>query len=158
MASFCTVAQLLQYALPQEAVQNLSNAQLQAECDAASTLATGYLNGRYPNGVATWDIDLSMNVAYIAAYNILAARGYNPEQGADSIYRDRWVAAIEWLKGVQRQAIHPNITPNPTGTPLGTFPVVMTERERPFMLLFVCEADRLVGAVHMHDFLRAGIA
>ncbi|MGA0602880.1 KpsF/GutQ family sugar-phosphate isomerase [Caulobacter sp. KR2-114] len=35
---------------------------------------------------------------------------------------------------------------------------VMNERPRPIMLLFVCEEDRLVGAVHMHDFLRAGIA
>jgi arabinose-5-phosphate isomerase len=35
---------------------------------------------------------------------------------------------------------------------------IMNERERPFMLLFVCEAGKLVGAVHMHDFLRAGIA
>ena len=35
---------------------------------------------------------------------------------------------------------------------------LMNERERPFQLLFVCEAGRLVGAVHMHDFLRAGIA
>ena len=33
----------------------------------------------------------------------------------------------------------------------------MTERERPFLLLFVCEGDELVGAVHMHDFLRAGV-
>jgi arabinose-5-phosphate isomerase len=35
---------------------------------------------------------------------------------------------------------------------------LMNERERPFHLLFVCEAGRLVGAVHMHDFLRAGVA
>jgi len=35
---------------------------------------------------------------------------------------------------------------------------LMNERARPFNLLFVCEAGRLVGAVHMHDFLRAGIA
>jgi arabinose-5-phosphate isomerase len=35
---------------------------------------------------------------------------------------------------------------------------LMNERERPFQLLFVCEAGRLVGMVHMHDFLRAGIA
>ena len=35
---------------------------------------------------------------------------------------------------------------------------LMTERDRPFNLLFVCEAGRLVGAVHMHDMLRAGIA
>jgi arabinose-5-phosphate isomerase len=35
---------------------------------------------------------------------------------------------------------------------------LMNERERPFNLLFVCEDGRLVGAVHMHDLLRAGIA
>lgn len=35
---------------------------------------------------------------------------------------------------------------------------VMNERPRPIMLMFVCEAGRLVGAVHMHDLLRAGIA
>ena len=35
---------------------------------------------------------------------------------------------------------------------------VMNKRERPILLLFVCEAGRLVGAVSMHDFLRAGIA
>lgn len=35
---------------------------------------------------------------------------------------------------------------------------VMNERPRPIMLLFVCEDGALVGAVHMHDFLRAGIA
>ena len=35
---------------------------------------------------------------------------------------------------------------------------VMNERPRPIMLIFVCEAGRLVGAAHMHDFLRAGIA
>ena len=35
---------------------------------------------------------------------------------------------------------------------------MMNERERPIMLLFVCENGKLVGAAHMHDFLRAGIA
>ncbi len=35
---------------------------------------------------------------------------------------------------------------------------VMNERPQPIMLIFACEGDRLVGAVHMHDFLRAGIA
>ncbi len=35
---------------------------------------------------------------------------------------------------------------------------VMNERPSPIMLMFVCEAGRLVGAVHMHDLLRAGIA
>ncbi len=35
---------------------------------------------------------------------------------------------------------------------------VMNDRPRPIMLVFVCEAGRLVGAVHMHDLLRSGVA
>ncbi len=35
---------------------------------------------------------------------------------------------------------------------------MMNERPRPIMLAFVCQDGRLVGAVHMHDFLRAGVA
>ncbi len=35
---------------------------------------------------------------------------------------------------------------------------IMNERPRPITLMFVCERDRLVGAVHMHDLLHAGIA
>ena len=53
-----------------------------------------------------------------------------------------------------------------TRTPVSVAPGVlaseamrlMNERERPFSLMFVCADGRLVGAVHMHDFLRAGIA
>ena len=35
---------------------------------------------------------------------------------------------------------------------------IMNERPRPILLIFVCEGEKLVGAVHMHDLLRAGIA
>jgi arabinose-5-phosphate isomerase len=35
---------------------------------------------------------------------------------------------------------------------------LMNERPRPILLIFVCEGERLVGAVHMHDLLRAGVA
>ena len=35
---------------------------------------------------------------------------------------------------------------------------VMNERPRPITLVFVCESDRLVGAVRMHDLLHAGVA
>ncbi len=35
---------------------------------------------------------------------------------------------------------------------------LMNDRPRPIMLMFVCDACRVVGAVHMHDLLRAGVA
>ena len=130
MSSYATITQLTNFALPSEAVQNISNAQLQNELDAASTLADSYLRGRYALPLLSFDIDLSLNVCYVAAYSIMAARGFNPEAGADSIYFTRWEKAIKWLEGVQRQAIHPNITPSPTGNPTLTFPQVRTECER----------------------------
>ena len=34
----------------------------------------------------------------------------------------------------------------------------MNERPHPILLLFACDEGRLVGAVRMHDFLRAGVA
>jgi arabinose-5-phosphate isomerase len=35
---------------------------------------------------------------------------------------------------------------------------LMNARPRPILLIFVCDQDRLVGAVHLHDLLRAGVA
>ena len=34
---------------------------------------------------------------------------------------------------------------------------IMNDRPRPITLMFVCEDARLVGAVHMHELLRAGV-
>ena len=35
---------------------------------------------------------------------------------------------------------------------------LMNDPERPILLLFVCEGEKLAGAVHLHDLLRAGAA
>ena len=35
---------------------------------------------------------------------------------------------------------------------------LMNERDRPILLIFAVENGRLVGAAHMHDLLRAGVA
>jgi arabinose-5-phosphate isomerase len=34
----------------------------------------------------------------------------------------------------------------------------MNQAERPFTVIFVVEARRPIGVVHMHDCLRAGVA
>jgi arabinose-5-phosphate isomerase len=35
---------------------------------------------------------------------------------------------------------------------------LMNAPERPILLLFICDGEKLVGAVHLHDLLRAGAA
>ena len=56
------------------------------------------------------------------------------------------------------------ISPHMTRTPVSVDPRmlatealrIMNDRPRPITLMFVCEGARLVGAVHMHELLRAG--
>jgi arabinose-5-phosphate isomerase len=100
----------------------------------------------------------------------VGAIGARPWYGGVAVTDDagRLVGAL--TDGDVRRAIgRPTTTPLAefmTRTPVAVSPGLlaseamrlMNERERPFNLLFVCEGERLVGAVHMHDFLRAGIA
>jgi len=133
MASqYAQIADLQNYGLIPEAMQAQANAQLTAQLIAASTVADTYLRGRYNLPLLSYDVDLTMYVCWIAAYLFMSTRGYNPEGGADSIYRDRYDDAVAWLKGVERQAIHPNVQPSPTGDPTYTFPQVQSDPPRGF--------------------------
>jgi len=66
-----------------------------------------------------------------------------------------------WGKAGLASPVAGHMTRKPVSVPPGMLATeairLMNERERPFLLLFVCEEGRLVGAAHMHDFLRAGI-
>lgn len=130
MSSYATITDLQRYGLPPEAIQGIADPTLQAELDAASTLADSYLRGRYALPLISYDVELTMQVCYIAAYNIMAARGYNPEQGADTIYENRWKLAVAWLRSVQRQEIHPNVQPQPVDDATLGFPQVSTAPAR----------------------------
>ena len=55
-------------------------------------------------------------------------------------------------------ADHMTRTPVVVGPRILASEALRTMNERRILMLFVCEDQRLVGAVHMHDFLRAGIA
>jgi len=82
---------------------------------------------------------------------------------------DRLVGALtdgDVRRSVGRARLESPVADFMTRTPISVEPDIlateamrlMNERERPFQLLFVTEGGRLVGAVHMHDFLRAGVA
>ena len=110
---------LVTYGLNGVSVVNISPTILQAQCDAASTLADGYLFPRMPVPVGkqaggAYPVDLVMRVAHIAAYNIICTRGFNPESGGDMALQQRYKMAVEWLEDVQRQRITPPWVVEPT--------------------------------------------
>ena len=116
--------QLVAYAPPQ--MLNLATIVQQEQCclDATEQMDS-YLRGRYGNGpgqpfvILAWGNDLTRFTGYIAVKDIAELVGYAAQAGSDSNIRTNYYEAVGWPDkpgsgwgpGVQRQQIHPDITP-----------------------------------------------
>jgi len=128
---YATVADLTTYALPSAAVASLSAPLLQAQLDASSAVADGYLRARYSLPLLVpYPLDLVINVCWFAAYSIMALRGYNQDSGVDIQIRQRYDDAREWFACVERQRLHPAVVETPKAGPAYQFPQVATGPER----------------------------
>ena len=112
------------------AIQNIDDAVVNAALDAASETADGYMRGRFSLPLLAWDQGIKTHTAYIAAYNIITQRGMNPGAGADVTFRMRYEDAVRWFEGVQRQAVHPQVTETPVPAPRYEFPQIQTSAKR----------------------------
>jgi phage gp36-like protein len=131
MSSYATVTDLTNFGINPVAVANIAPATLQLQCDTASGVADGYLAGRYNMPILTpYPQDLVMYVTWIAAFLTMSVRGYNPDAGADQTIKDKYILAVEWFMGVQRQRIHPAIIQSPVAPPAFQLPQVLTRPQR----------------------------
>lgn len=112
--------QLSQYIPPQ--VLNLATVtQQQQACLDATEEADSYIRGRFALPLLAWGNDLTRYTAYIAIYLLMsgpigwAATSGNPDSNVTTNYYravgwpDR--PGTGWFPGIQRQAIHPDVTP-----------------------------------------------
>jgi phage gp36-like protein len=88
-----------------------------------------YFSARYGKGMPflAWDIAVTEKCVEIAQWKLLNIRGYNPAAGADVNVRDRWVAALAWCAGVERQRIHPKVTLSPAPYQGADAPLVLSQ-------------------------------
>jgi phage gp36-like protein len=90
-----------------------------AALEAASRLADGYLSDGdgypYTLPLTAISVDLTMNVAWIAAYILMGSIGYSPEAGQDNIFKQRYDDAIKWLTRVRAGDVTPG---GVVGTPV----------------------------------------
>lgn len=108
MASYATPSDLAQYAVNPAAFASVSAANQQAQLDAASTVAEGYLADQYHLPiVAPFPVDLKIAVCSIAAFYLMSFRGFRPDSGNDIVIRQRYDDAISWLKSVAAGTITP---------------------------------------------------
>ena len=106
MPAYATPSDLYRLALRRAALEGIPQADQERALEAASRLADSYLQARYRLPLTAWGDDLRRAVAVIAAYDLLAGRGFAPE-GADEHIRLRYEDAIAWLRDVSRGAATP---------------------------------------------------
>lgn len=101
---YATTTDLQHLGLLGSALSTLDPAAQTEALQAASAIADSYLQGQYILPLTQWGYDLVRVVCIIAAWDLLAARGYNP-QSPDENIRQRYVDALNWLdevsKGIQ---------------------------------------------------------
>ncbi len=110
--------------LPQYGPTQLINlatvAQQQQACLDATEEMDSYFRGRYTLPLLEWGNDVTKFTAYVAINNLAELIGYAPQAGSDNIIKTNYYRAVGWPDrpgsgwgpGVQRQAIHPDVTPS----------------------------------------------
>jgi phage gp36-like protein len=117
--AYCTPANLAQY-LPSAALSLATNAQQLQACDDASQEADSYMRGRYTLPLLAWGQDVTRYTSWIACYLLAQLIGFAPQAGSDRLIVERYYQAVGWpdragtgwFPGIQRQAIHPDVTPS----------------------------------------------
>jgi len=107
--TYATQNDLFRLGLPEGALRGVSPSTIEDALEAASRLADSYLRARYALPLTAWDEALTRAVAAIAAYDLMAVRGYDPARGADEVLRLRYEDAIRWLERVAAGGASPEV-------------------------------------------------
>lgn len=122
---YAVVSDIPRLGIPATAFGTLTTAAIQAELDAAGAWINSRIRGRYHLPLVAWDDEIRRVEVRVAVYNAMALRGFNPTAGADIELRRGYEDAERWCDGVQRRAIHPEVTESASDPNLAQ-PVVLT--------------------------------
>jgi phage gp36-like protein len=113
------------YGLPSAALgATFTPDDVQRALDGASSLVDGYLAKHYTLPlIAPFPLSLVQKVCHLAQFDLLAVRGFNPEQGGHVTARMRYEDAISWCKDVGAARVEIDATDSSSGDPNGEFVV-----------------------------------
>jgi len=129
---YCSVSDLTTIGINAISLQDVSLVDQQNAIVAASALIDDHISGRYQLPLLAWPYSFTLHCSKIAVYICLSVRGYNPDAGADPLWVQDYEKAMEWARGIQRQAIHPQVTPSSPSPGNATYdlPQVITSPQR----------------------------
>lgn len=136
---YVTTAELPQY-FPAAVLDLFTTNQKDQACLDATQEADSYMRGRFQLPLVAWGNDLKRYTAAIALYLLSQQLGFAPQAGADRLIVERYYSAVGWpdrpgtgwFPGIQRQSIHPDVTPTlaSPGNPVYDLPQVQTAQLR----------------------------
>lgn len=110
---YATIAQLIQNGMSQQALNapSISSSTVQnAALLSASETVDSYLRQQFQLPLKQWGSDIVKYTCWLAAYQLICSRGFNPDSEADSIYESNYDKSIAWLKDVAKGLASPDIT------------------------------------------------
>jgi phage gp36-like protein len=126
-AAYASIADLVRYGAPATAFATLTTDQKQAALDAAADEVDRHIRARYPLPLVAWDASITEITAVIATYRLMDIRGLKPgSSGTDNQYEARYNRALRQLELIQKQQLHPDVTPQPSPSTNTEQPMVFT--------------------------------
>ena len=113
MTVYAAPTDVFNIAIPQQAVAQLTAAQQNQCCQAASDTCDDHFRGRWGYDAVPllqWDQSVTLASARIAAFLMVNVRGYRGDASADKLFKTFYDIAMDWLGAVQRQQSHPLVT------------------------------------------------
>lgn len=108
MPQYAVIADLAQGGVSNANTSEIPAATLDAVLLKRSVYADGYLGKRYTLPILAWGDDLRLAVSQLSGWDVMAVvLQMNPEDAANSNWRDRRDEAQRWLEGVAAGRIVP---------------------------------------------------
>jgi phage gp36-like protein len=102
---YATPTDVNTFAFPEKVSESLPNHELIAACLASTDEAASYMTS-FNSPKTAWGDALTMHVAKMAGYRIMARRGFQPG-GSDDLIVKGYDDAIKWLTAVAKGTINP---------------------------------------------------
>lgn len=99
-------------AIPDTAV---SPAQQQAILDSANSKIDSYIGAKFTLPLVNWGADLNAAAVSIAAFGMIAFRGFDPEDPGDVVFQERRDNALKWLESIADGKVTPVVIDSKPG-------------------------------------------
>lgn len=119
MPAYCTIEDLPRFGVSRDALDPIQITDQKAGISAAQEMIDSYLRSRYTLPLVAVGGDIKRACAIITAYDLLSARGYNPNAPGDENLRERYLDIIRWLERIAAGTVTPDVTDSGSGSGTG---------------------------------------